>query len=82
MWIFVSSFFLFVIYWWLAFLICLPWGVRSDPTPQVGHASGAPLNSRLRRKVWIAALIALILVGVTHFGVSQRLIRLDMMYEI
>jgi len=59
----MSFFELFMIYavsWWLILFMVLPIGVRVPHTPEKGHAASAPVNPRLRRKLLITSVIALL----------------------
>ncbi|MGE3303395.1 MAG: DUF1467 family protein [Hyphomonadaceae bacterium] len=55
---------IFIIWWWVAFFIMLPIGVRSVAEAEpgaVGHDPGAPVRPDLKRKaVWAAILAALL----------------------
>ncbi len=50
----------FVIAWWLAFFVTLPFGIRPIENPEPGHAPGAPARPR----VWLKAAIATVAAGV------------------
>ena len=50
----------FVITWWLAFFVALPFGIRPIEEPEPGHAPGAPQKPRL----WLKAAIATVAGGV------------------
>ena len=53
----------FVIAWWIAFFVSLPFGVRAAENPEPGHAPGAPARPRLWRKVAIATVAGSVITG-------------------
>jgi len=56
---------IFIILWWLAFFLLLPFGAKSfheaGETPPAGTEAGAPQFHRLGMKALIAAAIAFVL---------------------
>ncbi len=69
----MSFFELFMIYavsWWMVLFMVLPWGVRMAEKPSPGHAASAPVNARIRRKLLITSVIALI-VPILAYGISE-----------
>lgn len=61
----------FVIIWWMVLFMVLPWGVRTPDEGEVerGHATSAPKQPRLWRKVLVTTGIALVLWGLA-FGLA------------
>lgn len=51
---------LYVILWWLALFMVLPWGARPPETPETGHEPGAPARPMLLRKALATSLVAAI----------------------
>ena len=49
---------LYVILWWLALFMVLPWGARPPETPETGHEPGAPARPMLLRKALATSLVA------------------------
>ena len=46
--------------WWLVLFMVLPQGVEPEKTPGLGHAPSAPAKPRLKRKIGITSLIAIL----------------------
>ena len=61
---------LFVVAWWMAFFITLPFGVKVPDEPEPGHAPSAPENPRLLIKAAIATLAAAVLTGFVAAAVE------------
>ena len=53
----------FTVVWWVTFFAVLPWGVRREENPDVGHDPGAPSNPMLWRKAAVTTVIAIVIVG-------------------
>ena len=56
-----SGIVVYVLLWWLVFFMALPVGVRMPDVPGDGHASSAPANPLIIKKVIAATVIAVIL---------------------
>jgi len=56
----------YIISWWLALFMVLPWGVRMAASPGAGHAPSAPANPKLRKKLLVTSLLAFVgpLIGI------------------
>ncbi len=54
----------FIIVWWIAFFVTLPFGIQASRTHAPGHAAGAPNRPRLWIKAGIATLAAGVLTGL------------------
>ncbi len=55
----------YIVIWWVAIFVVLPWGVRVPETHEPGHATSAPENPMLWRKAAITTVIsAIIWLGV------------------
>ena len=74
----VTGVILFLIFWWLSFLICLPWGVRANHAPAPGHDTGAPLKTQLRVKMLVSTVASGVLLAITYWGIAARWVTLDM----
>jgi len=61
----------YAVCWWLVLFMVLPWGVRMEENPQPGHAVSAPTQPRLRRKLLITSLLALLPTLAFHLVVGQ-----------
>lgn len=60
----------YAVTWWLVLFMVLPWGAKAPTNPAPGHASSAPENPRLKRKMLITSLLAL-LVTLVVYSVSE-----------
>lgn len=73
---------LYLLIWWTALFVVLPWGVQRDVTVP----TGAPVNPRLRHK-FIATTLLSCLIWMFIFGLVQlqiidfRAIALQMVVE-
>ena len=61
---------LFVILFVVVIFLTLPWGVRTNPNPTLGHAASSPENIRLGLKIVISALISAVLTLIVLFGIE------------
>jgi predicted secreted protein len=64
----VSGPVVYILIWWIALFMVLPWGNAPVENPVVGHATSAPMKPRLVRKFIVttvlAAVIWLLVLGV------------------
>ena len=60
----------FLIFWWIAFFVTLPFGIRTSENPEPGHAPSAPVRPRLWIKAAIATAASVIITGA-FFGVVE-----------
>lgn len=51
----------YVVIWWTALFVVLPWGVRSPSVPDTGHSGGAPDNPRLFLKCLVTTVLSAII---------------------
>ena len=49
---------LYVMLYWLALFMVLPWGNQPPEDVTVGHSTGAPANPRMKQKFIITAFVA------------------------
>lgn len=63
----VTSILVYVIVWWLVFFCVLPWGNRAADAPEIGHATSAPANPRLKLKFTVTSGIAALIFLVVWF---------------
>ena len=56
-----SGIVVYVLLWWLVFFMALPIGVRVPDVPDEGHATSAPSNPLILKKVIAATLLAAVL---------------------
>ena len=71
----VNFVFIYVLVWWIVIFTILPWGSHAADVVEAGHASGAPANPRLKKKLVITSIIslfvtALIFVVIRYSGFS------------
>ena len=65
---------MFLIIWWLTLFAVLPWGVRGQAEEDSvvdGTETGAPVDSRMWRKIGITTLIATALTFLFWLTVTQ-----------
>jgi predicted secreted protein len=60
----IGSIFIFMVIWWVVLFSVLPWGVRRQENPELGHDPGAPAVPYLKRKILVTTLITLVLWGI------------------
>lgn len=65
---------IFVITWWLAFFVTLPFGVKRPEAAEPGHEPGAPERPRLWIKAGIATAAAVAVTGAAAVTVTYDLI--------
>lgn len=71
----VTIFLVFIIVWWLAFFLVLPYGNRAPDTTEVpGTVASAPARPRLWLKAAIATALAAALTAVIVLLVESRFI--------
>lgn len=63
----VSGIVVFLIIWWTAIFIVLPWGLKRDER-------GMPLQANLKRKIFITTLITIALWGVVEVMIRSGVI--------
>ncbi len=61
----------YLIIWWVVLLTVLPWGVKVPDNPEPGHATSAPQNPMMWRKVLITTLISAVLWGVAYWLIES-----------
>mgnify|MGYP001382041587 FL=1 len=66
----VGSGITFIISWWMVFFMVLPWGVRRQDDPELGHEAGAPENPRLWLKVAVTTGIAVVITALAWVAVD------------
>ncbi|MBT3171056.1 MAG: DUF1467 family protein [Rhodospirillaceae bacterium] len=55
---------IFLIAWWLAWFLTLPFGIKTPEKVEPGHASSAPVKPRLWIKAAIATVIAAVITAI------------------
>jgi predicted secreted protein len=71
----------FVVFWWLAFFMSLPFGVQAQNEGQNSNADmtkgtvpSAPINPQLKKKAKISTAIAFVLTVIYYFVATSGLI--------
>ena len=64
----------FLVTWWIVLFMVLPWGVKRDENPEIGHEVGAPQRPMMWRKAGITTVIAAIIFAFIFVSVDQGLI--------
>ncbi len=57
--------------WWLVLFMVLPYKADACKNPEVGHAPSAPANPRLRSKIALTTLLAIVPTVVLYFIISD-----------
>jgi predicted secreted protein len=66
----ITFIFVYILVWWVVIFMVLPWGNKATETPEIGHATGTPINPRIKIKLIWTSIIALIITGIV-FALSQ-----------
>ena len=56
---FVSSIVVYILLWWWVFLMVLPFGSAPPETPINGHATSAPANPAIFKKIIATTIISI-----------------------
>ena len=59
----VSIIVVFVLCWWFAFFLALPFGAKPRENPETGHAESAPAKPRIGLKALIATVIGALMTA-------------------
>jgi len=71
----VSGTMVFFVLWWVVLFMVLPFGIRTDETPQKGFATGTPKNPNLRKKFLITTILAAIVWSIIQVIMVNHLVR-------
>jgi predicted secreted protein len=67
-----TGFAMYFVIWWISLFLVLPWRTEPDAAPAEGHASSAPRNPRLMKKLLVntvlAAVLWLVAYALIHSG--------------
>lgn len=69
-----TGFMVYAMIWMLVFFVMLPIGIQIDPSPQLGHATGAPLSPKLRQKLIITTLLSFPLFFFIKWIVDSKIL--------
>jgi predicted secreted protein len=72
----ISGIAIYLVVWWLALFLVLPWGVRPVEAQDIakGHAAGAPQQPRLWTKMAVTSLVAAVLWVVIYIAITTDVI--------
>lgn len=83
----VTGIAVYIVIWWTALFVVLPWNVKVPEIPQDGQAGGAPENPQLLRKCLVttvfSAVIWLIIYAllkahvIDFYGIATRMVEED-----
>jgi predicted secreted protein len=72
----VSNIVVFSILWWIVLFMVLPIGVQTDPNPQKGCDTSAPLKAMIGRKLTATTGISIILWYIVKYIIEHELIKI------
>ncbi len=72
----ISAILVYVIIWWMVLFCVLPWGNQAVEDPEVGHATSAPKNPRLKIKFAVTTVIAAVILAAVWWVMDTELITL------
>lgn len=78
---FVSGIVVFLMVWWTALFVVLPWGNRKSDAPQVGNVASAPEKPNLLKKFLATTLITCIIWVIVYFLISNNVVNFYDMAE-
>lgn len=61
----------YFVIWWMALFAVLPWGVRRNQNPEIGHDPGAPLEPRLKSKFLATTILAAVIWAIGYVLIKQ-----------
>ena len=64
----------YLVLWWLALFMVLPWGNQASDRIGKGHASSAPARPRLLKKIAATTLLAMVFFAIVWAIVTFGLI--------
>ncbi len=77
----------YLLIWWTVLFAVLPWQVKHEKDPVVGHATGAPVNPRLKFKfivtscisalIWLIVFVLIKMQIVDFRAIAMNMIRED-----
>ena len=67
----VSGLVVYLLLWWWVFLMSLPFGVRTVEQPEAGHATSAPRQPYLWRKIAATTVLAGILCALVILVIAS-----------
>ena len=74
---FVSSVVVYILLWWWIFLMALPFGSAPPKKPVFGHASSAPDNPGIVKKIIATTLISVFAFLIVKFVIESGVMTLN-----
>lgn len=74
---FVSSAVVYILLWWWIFLMALPFGSAPPKNPVFGHASSAPDNPSILKKIIATTLISVIAFIIVKLVIESEIMALN-----
>lgn len=71
-----TGFVLYVVIWWLALFVVLPWGVRIPDRPEPGMATSAPERPRIWLKIAVTSGLSAVLWLIAYAIIMSDLVTL------
>ena len=75
----IGSIFIFIVVWWVVLFSVLPWGVRREEHPEIGHDPGAPAVTHLKKKLIVTTAITFVIWGIGVFLILRYHLSLTML---
>lgn len=70
----VSLVIVFILAWWMALFMVLPWGLRQPDKPDVSSMGGAPVDPNIKRKFMITTILACVFTFLIWLVVESDMI--------
>lgn len=62
----VTFAFIYILVWWIVIFCVLPWGNAPIDKDNIGFASSAPKNPRMKLKLVLTTLISFLVTGILY----------------
>lgn len=62
----VTFVFVYILVWWIVIFCVLPWGNAPIDKENIGFASSAPKNPRMKLKLLLTTIISFIVTGILY----------------
>ena len=69
----VSSIVVYILLWWWVFLMVLPFGSAPPEIPEKGHATSAPANPAMLKKIIATTIISAILFIIVKLAIESEI---------
>jgi predicted secreted protein len=71
----------YFILWFFALFIVLPFGIKREDNPELGHDTGAPKNPALLKRFLATSLLAFVLWAIFFYVTVIRGLTLQQMFR-